>query len=137
MTLNFERVKGGVQAITSKVALKGEGDMTRAAILEDDSTLEQFYKEAMGLLQMVLGRFCTGLAEAVGYYTFTLSEPETWGSDENRVERLAESYAINHVCACWFDAVKPEQAAAYRTEEELLSQAIYRELTLRKKPTRP
>ena len=136
MILLLSDIKAGVKAISSKVALKGEGDMTHAAILEDDTTLKVYFTEAMSVLQGVLGRFCSDVTPSDTSYTFTLDEPPTWSSTEERVLALAKSFAINYVCACWFEAVKPELEERYRNLHQQQEAKIFKELILRAKPTR-
>lgn len=136
VTIALTDVKSGVQAISSKVGLKHDGDMMKAAILEDDTTLEKYHNEAMSMLTGVFGKFCTSVSTSSGTTSFTITEPSTWGSTETRLQTLAISYAINYVCACWFEAVKPELEERYKTLYAAQERAITKELIIRNKPTR-
>lgn len=129
-------VKAGVQAISSKVGLKQDGDMMKAAILEDDTTLTKYFDEAMSMLTGILGKFCSAVNNTSNTYSFTISEPSTWGSTEARISSLALTYAINYVCACWFQAVKPELEERYKALYAVQESSIVRELIIRNKPTR-
>jgi len=140
ISISYSNVEAGVKAISSKVALKGEGTMERAAILEDDSTLEKYYLAAMNMLYGIYGKFCsqvtkTGSGTSTSY-SFTLTMPGNWDSDQTRVGYLSLDYAINYVCACWFEAVKPELEDRYKRLYETQGDTIVKELIIRKRPTR-